>query len=64
MPSNLPHFTLRVSLILLQKMHYIAACHARSTNREIELLIRKYVEEYERTHGEIYLDEQAQKRGL
>lgn len=56
MPSNLPHFTLRIPLILLHKLRYVAEYNARSTNREVELLIRKHVQEFEQIHGEIHME--------
>ncbi|ADU27267.1 Arc family DNA-binding protein [Ethanoligenens harbinense] len=55
MPSNLPQFTLRISLILLKKLRYIAEYNARSANREVELLIQKHVRSFEKEHGEIHL---------
>ena len=57
MPSNLPHFTLRVSLVLLKKLRYVAEYNARSANREVELLIREHVRRFEQEHGEIHLEE-------
>lgn len=48
-----PHFALRIPRELLDKIRYIAEVNARSTNREIELLIRNYVTEYEKSNGPI-----------
>jgi hypothetical protein len=53
MPSNLPQFTIRVSLNLLMKLRYIAKFNSRSANREVEMLIKTHVAEFERLHGEI-----------
>lgn len=57
MPSDLPRFTIRVSSVLLQKLRYIAAYNARSANREVELLIRRHVQAFEKEHGEIPLED-------
>lgn len=57
MPSDLPRFTLRVTNELLQKIGYIAEENGRSTNREIETLIKRYVTEYEKKNGVISLKE-------
>ena len=53
MPSNLPQFTIRIEPELLAKLRYIAEYHARSANREVEMLIRRHVENFERAHGKI-----------
>jgi len=53
MSSNLPKFTLRIPYELLQKISYIAEENGRSTNREIETLIKRYVSEYEKKNGVI-----------
>lgn len=57
MPSNLPRFTLRTSRLLLTKLEYIAEENGRSSNKEIEMLIKKYVRNYEAKNGEIPVDE-------
>lgn len=56
MSLDMPQFTLRVEAELLRKFRYIAEFNARSTNREIETVMRKHVEEFEKAHGEIRLD--------
>lgn len=53
MPSKLPHFAIRIDRELMDKLKYIAESNARSANREIEMLIRKHVAEYESKHGPI-----------
>ncbi|MFA9379487.1 MAG: Arc family DNA-binding protein [Acetanaerobacterium sp.] len=52
MPSNLPQFTIRIDPVLLEKLRYVAEYNARSANREVELLIRRHVEAFEREHGQ------------
>lgn len=57
MSSDLPKFTLRVSYELLQKISYIAEENGRSTNKEIETLIKHYVSAYEKKNGIINFKE-------
>jgi hypothetical protein len=56
MASDLPRFTLRIPVDLLDKIGLIAEENGRSTNREIEILVKKHVSDYEKEHGEIVLD--------
>ena len=56
MPT-LPKYTLRIPKNLLDKLHYISEYNARSTNKEIEFLIRNHVEQFEKKHGTISLEE-------
>lgn len=56
MASNLPKFTIRLEPDLLKKIRYVAEYNARSTNREIEVLIRKHVNNFEKIHGIIEID--------
>lgn len=44
MPSKLPQYTLRVPRELMGKFKYVSEYNARSSNRELELLIRNHVE--------------------
>lgn len=50
-----PHFAIRVPRDLLEKFKYIAEYNARSANREIELLLRQHVANFEDVHGTIEL---------
>jgi len=54
MPSNLPQFTLRINLDLLEKLRYVAKQNSRSATKEIEMLIKKHIAEFEQEHGDIY----------
>lgn len=53
MASDLPRYTLRIPQILLDKIRYIAAENGRSANKEIELMIKQRIKEYENENGEI-----------
>ncbi len=53
MPSNLPQFTLRIQKEQMDKFKYIAEYNARSCNRELEHLIKRQINEFEKAHGKI-----------
>lgn len=55
MKDNLPRYTLRISKTLLDKIGYIAEYEGRTKNREIEQLIKKRIEFFEKEHGKIEL---------
>ncbi|MCI9273749.1 MAG: Arc family DNA-binding protein [Clostridiales bacterium] len=57
MPSSLPQFTIRIDPELLKKLRYVAEYNARSANREVEVLIREHVAQFEKDHGKISFDE-------
>ena len=57
MPSNLPQFTIRIDPIMLKKIRYVAEYNARSANREVETLIKKHIDNFEKEHGEITFDD-------
>lgn len=43
MPSQLPKFTLRIPVDLLDKLKVIAKKNCRSVNKEIEMVLREYI---------------------
>ncbi len=53
MKDNLPRYTLRTETVFLDKLDYIAKYEGRTKNKEIERLIKKHIEEFEKVHGEI-----------
>lgn len=55
MASDLPRYTLRIPQEYLDKIRYIAEENGRSANREIELMIKHRISDYEKEHGEIRL---------
>lgn len=57
MPSDLPRYTLRIPQVYLDKIRYIAEENGRSANKEIELMIKQRIKEYETANGEIFLPE-------
>lgn len=55
MPSDLPRYTLRIPQIYLDKIKYIAEENGRSANKEIELMIKQRIKDYESENGKINL---------
>ncbi len=55
MEDKLLRYTLRLDRHLFAKFRYIAEYEGRSANREIEQMIRKRVEDFEKANGEIRL---------
>lgn len=53
MKSDLSKFTLRTDPELLKKFRFVADYNARSANRELEVLMKKHVNEFEKKHGKI-----------
>lgn len=56
MDNKLSRYTLRVPQKLLDKLGFIAKYNGRSKNKEIELLIKKRIESFEKKNGEIELN--------
>lgn len=56
MTADISKFTVRVNDELLKKFRYVAEYNARSANREVEMLMRKHISEFERAHGKIVFD--------
>ena len=50
-------FTLTIEEIRLKRFRYIAEYNARSANRELEVLIKKYVAEFEKKNGPITFEQ-------
>lgn len=60
MPSKMPKFTFRVDQVTLEKLRYIADDNFRTVNKELEMLVKQYISEYESSHGSIVVDEGTQ----
>lgn len=56
MSSQLPQFTIRIDKTILDKLKYIADYNARSANREIEVIIKHHIKNFELKHGTIDLN--------
>ena len=57
MASDLPRYTLRMPKEYLQKIRSIAEENGRSANKEIELMVKQRIKEYEQKNGPINLDD-------
>ena len=55
-PHKNPHYALRISILTMDKLKYIAAYNGRSANKEIEQLILQHIAEFEKANGGIVLD--------
>lgn len=53
MTNNKKHFAIRIPEEKLNKLKYIADKNGRSGNKEIEVLIDKHIEMFEKEHGSI-----------
>ncbi len=54
--NNYTPYSLRISEDLHAKLRFIADKHKRSENKEIEFVLERYVEEFEKEFGEIVVD--------
>ncbi len=57
MPSKLPHYALRIPSETMDKLKYIADRSGRSANKEIEQLIIRHIDKWEKVHGPILFDD-------
>ncbi len=46
-------YTLLIDRILFKKFRYVADWDGRSANRELEVLVERYIKSYESKNGEI-----------
>ena len=56
-PHKNPHYALRIPTATMDKLKYIADRNGRSANKEIEQLILKHIEKWEKTNGSILFDD-------
>ena len=57
MIGKMSKFTVRVSEETLKKFRYVAEYHARSANKELECLMKRHIDDFERKHEKIILSE-------
>ena len=62
MKKNYPRYTLRISSEILFKLSFVSDFYGRSKNREIEFIIRKHIEEFEKRYGVIPVPDQYQDK--
>lgn len=53
MADNISKFTVRTEAELLKKFRFVAEYNARSANREMEVLMKRHVAEFEKKYGKI-----------
>ena len=57
MEDKLLRYTLRIDRRLFAKFRYVAEYNGRSANKELEQMMKRRVEKFEKEHEEIILDE-------
>lgn len=57
MKADTSKFTLRTDSDLLKKFHFVADYNGRSANRELEVLMKRHIAEFEKDHDKISLDQ-------
>lgn len=55
--ESLLRYTLRINRHLFAKFRYVAEYEGRSANREIEQMLKRRVDKFEKEHGEIPVKE-------
>ena len=55
-PHKNPQYSLRILSQAMDKLKYIADRNGRSANKEIEQLILRHIEAWEKAHGRILFD--------
>lgn len=58
MPSDLEKIVVRTTPEIKKKTEIIAKENNRSTSKEVELLIKKHIKQYEDYNGEIKIEEE------
>lgn len=53
MADNISKFTVRTEPELLKKFRFVAEYNTRSVNREMEVLMKRHVAEFEKKYGKI-----------
>lgn len=53
MPSKKPMVTLRTDQDIIKKLKYIADFENRSDNKQLEYILKEYINHFENEHGEI-----------
>ncbi len=55
--KNLYRFTLRIPKSLQQKIKFTADFNCRSQNKEFEIAVKRYINDFERLYGTIEIKE-------
>lgn len=62
MKKDYPRYTLRVSNEVLFKLAFVSDFYGRSKNKEIEYVIRRHIEDFEKKYGVIPVPERFQDK--
>lgn len=60
MKKDYPRYTLRVSKEILFKIAFVADFYGMSKNREMEYVIKKHIQDFEKKYGNIPVPERFQ----
>lgn len=55
-------YTLRVTRLHMNKLHYIAEFNNRPVSYELRPLVAKFIADFEKTHGEIEISSELDKK--
>ncbi|MGI5947500.1 MAG: hypothetical protein ACOX8K_08855 [Lachnospiraceae bacterium] len=65
MGKNLENqYAFRCDKETIKKLEFIADQHTRTRNQEMKHIIKKYIDEYEKEHGEITISDEAKENPL
>ena len=56
MATQIPSYPLRITPLILEKVKAIAQKNMRSTNKQIEYILKNFVDDYEENYGEIDIE--------
>lgn len=56
MRDRLPRYTMRINRLLLDKLQYISKYEGRTSNKQLEQLVKRCIMEFEKQNGEITED--------
>lgn len=64
MKDEMLRYTLRINPHIMAKFAHVAEYNGRTKNREIEQLIKRSVEDFEKQHGEIIVSHESRRIDL
>jgi len=61
LPLEILKYSLRTDKLTMLKLRYIADNNFRTVNKELEKIVKAYIAEYEKEHGEIKVLDEGKK---
>ncbi|MCI8388118.1 MAG: Arc family DNA-binding protein [Clostridiales bacterium] len=58
---TIKNLSVRIDNELLDKLHYVASYNGRSANSQVIKLIRQYIDNFEKQHGDIPINQHLHK---